>query len=133
MTLDGEMKTFESTRDQLEDIERQLAGRHNIRRQVRPTLIAMDRAGELPEDELVADWHDVYASYLNYARVRARAEEMPPPEPPRRETRRGECTEAAQAAFALLWGHFRTSLPTVCRGCRFYRDSSDFAIAFCLA
>ena len=66
IALDGEAKTFESTRDHLVSIEKKLARRFRLRGQIRRSLIEMDRAGRLLEDDLVADWHDAYDSYLNY-------------------------------------------------------------------
>jgi len=67
--LDGCLITLEQTRDELEDIERRLARRHGIdgsAGDVRQTLIDMIRSGAIVEDELVADWHGAYCSYLDW-------------------------------------------------------------------
>src|SRR4051812_9870977 len=77
--LDGCIRTLDQTQNELADIEHQLAIRYDIRRNVRRVLIERDRAGELPEDELVADWHDVYSAYLNYLRANAHEDGADPP------------------------------------------------------
>jgi hypothetical protein len=57
--------TFEQVRDQLEAVEKQLAHRLGLQSpEVRRELIARDQRNELFEDELVAEWHDLYSSYL---------------------------------------------------------------------
>lgn len=45
-------------------VERQLAERLGLQADVREQLMRLDRAGQLVEDELVRDWHDLYASYV---------------------------------------------------------------------
>ena len=65
---EGCVETFERTKDRLEEVERRLAVRLEIRKNVRCQLIARDRGGLLVEDELVAEWHDLYASYLEWTR-----------------------------------------------------------------
>jgi hypothetical protein len=67
-TYDAEIMTFERALAQLEKIEAELAARHNITSDVRQTLMARMKSGAIVEDELVADWHDAYASYLNFLR-----------------------------------------------------------------
>jgi hypothetical protein len=69
--LDGCVITFEQTRAELEDIERQLAHRHGIEGDtlaIRKALIEMTRSETIIEDELVADWLGSYASYLDWVR-----------------------------------------------------------------
>ncbi len=65
---DGEIMTFERALARLEKIEVELAARHEITSEVRQTLMARLKSGAIVEDELVADWHDAYASYLNFLR-----------------------------------------------------------------
>jgi hypothetical protein len=65
---DGEIRTFEMALAELEKIEAELAARHDIANDVRQTLMARIKSGAIVEDELVADWHDAYASYLNFLR-----------------------------------------------------------------
>lgn len=103
--LDGCVRTPEQTVEQLEEIERRLALEYGIRgRNVRKALIERDRAGLLPEDELVADWHDLYSSHLNYLshlQARGGQEDMdPPPRPP--SSKKATIREAADAASWLL-------------------------------
>jgi len=58
--------TPEMTRERLLGIERQLAERFSVDPSVvREHLITRDRANELVEDELVADWHCALASYIS--------------------------------------------------------------------
>jgi hypothetical protein len=68
--LDGEVVPFELAEQRLVRLERKLAARHGITQDIRQTLIARDQEGQLVEDELVADWHDAYASYINFLRER---------------------------------------------------------------
>ncbi len=61
--------TFEEAKEQLEEIERQLAIKLSITDpNIRDALIQLDRDGKLIEDELVADWHDLYSRYQNFLR-----------------------------------------------------------------
>ncbi len=65
------IETFEDIKQQLEAVELKLAKRFNIlttksSEHIRSTLIKMSRANELVEDELVRDWHDLYASYQDW-------------------------------------------------------------------
>lgn len=63
------VETYEQAKAKLEDVEERLAQALNLRRQtIRRELIARDRRGELVEDELVALWHDLYSSYLEWTR-----------------------------------------------------------------
>lgn len=66
--LEGTIRTFDDVSCQLTLIEVDLGGRFGITENIRESLQALDRAGNLPEDELVADWHDMLASYLNFMR-----------------------------------------------------------------
>jgi len=69
-TVDAEcVETFETTRERLANVERQLAVKLGIRGNVRRELIERDRQRALIEDDLVADWHDLYASYLDWLTV----------------------------------------------------------------
>lgn len=68
---DGEIMTFERALDRLERIEVELAAQHNITGDVRAggvRQVLLTRLRNIPETELVADWHDAYASYLNFLR-----------------------------------------------------------------
>jgi hypothetical protein len=69
-TLDiGCIETFESVRGRLRDIEGRIAVKLNLRsKNVRYQIIDLDRRGELGENELIADWHDLYASYCEWLR-----------------------------------------------------------------
>lgn len=64
--LDGLIVTRENAEQRLFEIEQQLATRLSITGDVRAALMELDRAGKLIEDELVADWHDAYASVVNF-------------------------------------------------------------------
>ena len=60
-------QTFDEVKDELESIEQKLALRLQIPiKQCRLVLIARLHSGELEEDSLVADWCEVYQSYLSY-------------------------------------------------------------------
>jgi cytosine/adenosine deaminase-related metal-dependent hydrolase len=67
---EGCVITFDQAKEELEEIERKLARRQGIKRQVRRTLIEQIRNGTLVEDELVAQWHDAYSSYLDAVTAR---------------------------------------------------------------
>lgn len=60
--------TFADCVRDLEAVETKLAARFNLTGNIRNQLIAMDRANNLLEDELVADWHDLYSSYMEWIR-----------------------------------------------------------------
>lgn len=93
------VETFEQTKAALEAVEKRLAERLQLalRRNVRGELIARARQGKLVEDELVARWHELYASYMDSLREESWAE--PPPKPLESAEPR-----AAEAALAALWG-----------------------------
>jgi hypothetical protein len=97
--------TFDEIRDELEDIERALARRFGIRgAAVRRRLIEMDDDGQLVEDDLVADWHEAYSSYLAWARrteweLDEESSSGGGPDPD--VTTEENSKQAAQAAFAL--------------------------------
>jgi len=75
--------TFETTRTRLGRVEHALAARLGIVGDVRRALIELDTAGRLVEDELVADWHDLLSSYIdwqcNLQYDRTRSPASPPP------------------------------------------------------
>ncbi len=60
----------EQCKQELEIIEAKLAEQYNLSSKdvssIRQTLITMDKSNNLPEDELVADWHEAMAMYLFY-------------------------------------------------------------------
>lgn len=63
--------TFEQTRDALEELERRLAadlGIRGTRGHIRRELLRLDREGELVETKLVAEWYELFASYLDWTR-----------------------------------------------------------------
>jgi len=60
--------TMERAKADLERVERQLAERYSLVRNVRRELVALDRANELHEDDLVAEWHKLYSNYLEWLR-----------------------------------------------------------------
>lgn len=62
--------TLTQLRDQLEHVEEQLAQRHHIKFDIRRELVARIKRGALVEDELLAQWHDLYANYLAEIPVR---------------------------------------------------------------
>lgn len=64
------IETFEQVKADLADVECALATRVGIRphQSVRRELIALDRRGKLVEDELVARWHELYNSYIDWTR-----------------------------------------------------------------
>lgn len=59
-------ETFENTCNKLEAIEKLLAQRLNLQGNAREELLTLDKQNLLVEDEVVADWHDLYASYLDW-------------------------------------------------------------------
>ena len=63
---DGCFVTVDDAHDRLLGIEQRLAARYGIRQNFRRALLALDRAGKLVEDELVADWHDAYDAFCSY-------------------------------------------------------------------
>lgn len=59
------VETFEQVEELLRGVEMVLAVRHKLASgRVRRELLNLDRRGELEEDETVALWHELYASYL---------------------------------------------------------------------
>jgi hypothetical protein len=68
--------TPEMMAKRLRGIERKLAERLGIEGtfegSIRQALVARDRAGELVEDELVADWHEAYALWCDDEREKSR-------------------------------------------------------------
>jgi hypothetical protein len=63
--------TPEQTREELEELESQLARIYKLEgsvEEIRQQLISLNLAGQLVEDELVADWHGAYASFLDWQR-----------------------------------------------------------------
>ncbi len=62
--------TFEQTSSALADVEQKLAaslGLSGAPDEIRDELLRRDRLGELVETQLVADWHDLFASYLDWS------------------------------------------------------------------
>ena len=68
--------TFDQVKSELEQLERKLARRHGIRKQIHQTLVRRIHSGAIEEDDLVCQWHALYCSYLEWEW--ARAEELPP-------------------------------------------------------
>lgn len=103
--LDLCVVTFEQTREELTAVERRLAVKLDIRGNVRRELLRRDRLGQLVEDDLVADWHDLYASYDDWTRNENWAATAEPravlDEPPPRHVVE-DAERAAEAAFSLL-------------------------------
>jgi hypothetical protein len=96
------VETYEQAKAKLEDVEDKLAQNLKLRRQtVRRELIAMDRRGELVEDELVALWHDLYSSYVDWTRPDTWGEPSPPASAPA-QTGNESDKRAAEAAFIVL-------------------------------
>lgn len=61
--------TFEQTSSVLAEVEQKIAtdlGLHGSPEEIRNELLRLDRQGELVETNLVADWHDLFASYLDW-------------------------------------------------------------------
>ena len=59
--------TYEDTVNALREIEDKIAKKLNLKGyDIRNQLLQLDADGELVEDELVADWHDQYASYKDW-------------------------------------------------------------------
>lgn len=107
--------TFEQTREELEEIERRLAERYELRgKPIRLALIEMDKKGLLREDELVADWHEAYSSYLDWVQATRKLADKPPP--PGEKTRsKGKRQEAACAASLLFVACRRASSKVMAR------------------
>lgn len=68
---DFQVNSFAQIQAKLAQLEVELAQILGLSPEVniRKTLIEMDRVGELPESELVRDWHDMYERLLNSATV----------------------------------------------------------------
>lgn len=65
--LDECIRTFDQTRAELERVEAKLAIELGLNvKNVRRTLLEMDFLGKLEETLLVADWHQLYASYSDW-------------------------------------------------------------------
>ena len=60
-------ETFDDIKEELREIEQKLATQLKIRRHVRRTLLALDRANKLYEDDVVARWHELYSRYVAWA------------------------------------------------------------------
>lgn len=94
------VETYEQAKARLEEVEDQLARRLGLgRRLIRRELIALDRRGELVEDELVALWHELHSNYVDWTRPDTWTEPSP-------KTAAGATVEsekrAAEAALLLL-------------------------------
>jgi hypothetical protein len=61
-----ELDTFESCKASLERVEHQIAEKLGIKNHFRYELMRRDLANTLVEDELVADWHQLYATYISW-------------------------------------------------------------------
>jgi len=73
------VETFAKTKTALLDVEERLGrtlGLPGSPSEVHCHLLKLDRQGKLVESNLVADWHDLYASYLDWL-----AQEVPPQVP----------------------------------------------------
>lgn len=110
--FEGCVMTFDQVKEELEEIERNLARRQGIKRQVRRTLIEQIRNGTLVEDELVAQWHDAYSSYLEWTRAENWGD--PPPlyeltPPPGDEPEKQEAAQAASSLFVAREGFLATT------------------------
>ena len=92
-------QTFEEVREELEGLERVLADRLRIPfRQCRLTLLALNRAGQLEEDSVVADWYEAYQSYLNWTRDDSWGR-PPPTDNVAKESTPSEAAKSGLAAF----------------------------------
>ena len=104
--LDAEaFETFEDVKEQLEEVERELAKKLGVRRYVRRTLLALDRANQLDEDddEKVVRWHELYSRYVAW--IRADGVGEPPclwEESPPHHRGEESAQRAAEAALAAL-------------------------------
>jgi hypothetical protein len=103
--LDECTVTFEQTQRKLDDIERRLAKELGIVTGIRKALLARAFEGELQDSSLAAEWHQTYASYLDW--MAEEAEEHPHHEviddPPPTPTKKGDKpTEGAADAASLL-------------------------------
>ena len=66
MMIDADcIKRVDQTIARLQAIEAKLAKRLGLVSNIRDQLLELAKSGQLIEDELVADWHDAYSSYLN--------------------------------------------------------------------
>lgn len=96
------VETYEQAKAKLEDVEDKLAQSLKLRRQtVRRELIAMDRRGELVEDELVALWHDLYSSYVDWTRPDTWGDPSPSASAPAQAGNESD-KRAAEAALIVL-------------------------------
>lgn len=66
------IQTYQMMYDALIAVEQKLATRFkfdtNDHQLIRQKLIEMDKKNELVEDEVVADWHDLYSSFVDWNR-----------------------------------------------------------------
>lgn len=61
--------TFEDTKQLLDEVEQKLAEREGLHgNNIHEQLIALDKAGKLVEDNLVADWYDALAWHNDWHR-----------------------------------------------------------------
>lgn len=76
--------SLDDLRESIEAIEADLAKAHGIKTSVRMSLMRKIINNEIVEDELVARWHQLYASLLRCAKdtAKAKAREFPEKPPP---------------------------------------------------
>jgi hypothetical protein len=106
--------TFDQVREELELIERKLAERYHLRKQVRRKLLEMHMASELDDDDLAMNWREAYSLYLDWADEWTEREPeqkaVPPP-----KAQEDKPQEAADAASLLLWLYVALGFSTVSR------------------
>lgn len=65
-------QTFEELEDELIEVEGQLGMSLNLPHPYRQALLELDKKNRLKEDEMVMEWHRLYATYMDWKRWKAR-------------------------------------------------------------
>jgi hypothetical protein len=58
--------SFEQTERELAEVENEIAIKLGLTENIRATLLELDKLNCLVENELVARWHELYASYVDW-------------------------------------------------------------------
>jgi hypothetical protein len=120
------VQTFEQVTEDLAEVETKLGARLGLRKQfVRRELIALDKQGRLVEDELVAHWHELYASYMDWTR----SDTWDDPGPESVDQAKG-AAEAALSFFVVECCTVRRREPCLCTPSR--RSTSSASTQDCL-
>ena len=118
------IQTFEQVKEDLEQVEDQLARQLNLRsRQIRRELCALAQQEKLVEDELAERWLELYTIYVDWLKREARKEQDEHPPPLACEEREQGAASAALSFFVVACSCVGRCL---CCRCRSATSSAAF-------